>query len=249
MLSAIALWIIFVSAPAIFVVLFFYAAPYGRHFKEGWGPSVSARVGWIVMEAPALLVIGLTIISSGQAVGPVSYLLLGLWEVHYLYRTCLFPFLMKGSEKRFPVILILFAFIFNTLNGYANGSFLSTTTSFDRLGLLGTARLAAGIALFVAGMITHILADSELRNLRKPGETDYKVPRGGLFDYVSSPNYFGEIAEWCGWALATWSLAGLGFALFTIANLAPRAFANRRWYIATFADYPRERKSLIPFVF
>ncbi len=105
------------------------------------------------------------------------------------------------------------------------------------------------MALFAAGFLTHILADHELRNLRKPGEKGYKVPYGGLFDYVSSPNYFGEIAEWCGWALATWSLAGLGFALFTIANLVPRAFANRQWYIATFADYPRERKSVIPFVF
>ena len=42
---------------------------------------------------------------------------------------------------------------------------------------------------------------------------------------------------------------GLGFALFTMANLVPRAFANRQWYIATFADYPRQRKSVIPFVF
>jgi 3-oxo-5-alpha-steroid 4-dehydrogenase 1 len=249
MLNAIALWIVFVSAPAIFVVLFFRAAPYGRHFRDGWGPSVSARIGWIVMEMPALLVIGITVISSGRAASPVSYLLLGLWELHYLYRTCLFPFLMKGSEKRFPMLLILFALIFNTLNGYANGVFLSTTTSFEGLGLPGTARLVAGVALFAAGMITHIRADSELRSLRKPGETGYKVPRGGLFDYVSSPNYLGEIAEWCGWALATWSLAGLGFAVFTFANLAPRAFANRRWYIATFADYPRERKSVIPFVF
>ena len=249
MLSAIALWVIFVSAPLVFILLFFYTAPYGRHFRVGWGPTVSARVGWIVMESPALLVIGITVIMSGRAVSPVSYLLLGLWEIHYLYRTCIFPFLMKGSDKRFPAVLILFAFVFNSLNGYANGTFLSTTTSLDGLGFLGTIRLFTGMALFIAGMATHIQADHELRNLRKPGEASYKVPRGGLFDYVSSPNYLGEIAEWCGWALATWSLAGLGFALFTIANLVPRAFANRQWYIATFDDYPRERKSVIPFVF
>ena len=249
MLSAIALWVILVSAPFVFIILLFYTAPYGRHFREGWGPSVSARIGWIVMESPALLVIGITVIASSRLVSPVSYLLLGLWEVHYLYRTCIFPFLMKGRDKRFPAVLILFAFVFNSLNGYANGIFLSTTTSFDGLGFLGTARLFAGMALFVSGLFTHILADHGLRSLRTPGEIGYKVPRGGLFEYVSSPNYLGEISEWCGWALATWSLAGLCFALFTIANLVPRAFANRQWYIATFADYPRERKSVIPFVF
>ncbi len=249
MLNAIALWVIFVSAPVVFIVLFFYTAPYGRHFRAGWGPSVSARIGWIVMESPALLVIGITVIASGRAPSPVALLLLGLWEVHYLYRSCVFPFLMRGSDRRFPVLLILFAFVFNSLNGYANGIFLATTASLQGLGFLGVARVSAGIALFVAGMLTHILADRELRHLRKPGDVGYKVPRGGLFDYVASPNYFGEIAEWCGFALASWSLAGLGFALFTIANLVPRAFANRQWYIATFADYPRQRKSVIPFVF
>jgi len=66
---------------------------------------------------------------------------------------------------------------------------------------------------------------------------------------VASPNYFGEIVEWTGWALATWSLPGLAFALFTMANLVPRAHANRVWYIDTFPDYPRQRKRVIPFVY
>ena len=85
--------------------------------------------------------------------------------------------------------------------------------------------------------------------LRAPGEIGYKIPHGGLFELVSSPNYFGEITQWCGWALATWSLPGLGFALFTAANLVPRAWSNRAWYIARFPDYPKERKSVIPFIF
>ena len=39
-----------------FVVLMFVPAPYGRHVRAGWGPLVSARVGWIAMETPAVLV-------------------------------------------------------------------------------------------------------------------------------------------------------------------------------------------------
>ncbi len=249
MLMTVALWVIFISAPVVFTLLFFFTAPYGRYFRAGWGPSLTARAGWMVMEAPALLVIGIIVLSSGQPLGPLTLLLLGLWEIHYLYRTCLFPLLMRGSSKRFPLVLVAFAFIFNSLNGYANGMFLAGTGPRDGGGFLSSLRVCVGVALFAAGFLTHLWADRDLRRLRKPGEVGYAIPRGGLWEYVSNPNYFGEITQWCGWALATWSLPGLGFAVFTIANLVPRAWANRRWYIETFTDYPRERKSVIPFVF
>lgn len=249
MLMTIALLVIFVSAPLVFTLLFFFTAPYGRHFRQGWGPSVTARTGWIVMEAPALLVIGIVVGTSGQRVSGLTLLLLGLWELHYVYRTCLFPLLMRGSSKRFPLLLVVFAFIFNSLNGYANGVFLAANGVSTAGDFFSSLRVCVGIALFVAGFLTHVYADRDLRRLRAPGDEGYKIPRGGLWDYVSNPNYFGEITEWCGWALATWSLPGLGFAVFTIANLVPRAWANRRWYRSTFDDYPRERKSVIPFVF
>ena len=87
-----------------------------------------------------------------------------------------------------------------------------------------------------------------VRCLRAPGETGYKNPLGGLYRFVSCPNYPGERLEWFGWALATWSLGGLVFALWTVANLAPRAMANHRWYQEKFEEYPKERRALVPFV-
>jgi 3-oxo-5-alpha-steroid 4-dehydrogenase 1 len=249
MLYFIAIVVIFAAAPCVFTTLFFFTAPYGRHYRKGWGPSVSPRAGWILMELPALLVIGATVLFSGRNVSPMALVLLGLWEIHYLYRACLFPFLMRQNGKRFPIVLILFAAIFNSLNGYANGTFLANASPFPADGLFARVRLCVGIVLFVAGFLIHVSADHNLRNLRAPGEGGYKVPRGGLFEYVSNPNYFGEIIEWTGFALAAWSLPGLGFALFTVANLVPRAYSNRAWYIAKFPDYPKERKRVIPLVF
>lgn len=75
----------------------------------------------------------------------------------------------------------------------------------------------------LVGMVINIHSDHILRNLRKPGDTGYKIPRGGLFEYVSSANYFGELVEWCGFALASWSLQGVVFALFTLCALFTRA--------------------------
>jgi hypothetical protein len=54
--------------------------------------------------------------------------------------------------------------------------------------------------------------------------------------------------EWTGWAIATLSLPGLVFALWTAANLAPRALKHHAWYRKTFPDYPQSRKAIIPFV-
>ncbi len=57
-----------------------------------------------------------------------------------------------------------------------------------------------------------------------------------------------QIIEWTGFAIATWALPGVAFALYTAANVGPRALANHRWYRERFENYPAERKALIPFV-
>ncbi len=113
-------------------------------------------------------------------------------------------------------------------------------------GWLSDPRFLLGVALFGAGYAVNLHSDAVLRGLRRPGESGYKIPQGGFFRWVSSPNYFGEVVEWCGWALATWSAAGLAFALFSFANLAPRAVSNHRWYREQFPDYPAERRAIIP---
>jgi steroid 5-alpha reductase family enzyme len=79
------------------------------------------------------------------------------------------------------------------------------------------------LGLFLAGFIINRGADHVLRNLRKPGVAGYKIPYGGLYRWISCPNYFGEIITWIGWAVVTWSLPGLAFAAWTAANLVPRA--------------------------
>ena len=110
-------------------------------------------------------------------------------------------------------------------------------------------RFASGAAVFGLGFGVNMDSCNRLLRLRREKPGEYSVPHGGLFRWVSCPNYLGEIVEWIGWALLTWSPAGLAFAVWTTANLAPRARAHHHWYRDRFHDYPAKRKALVPGIF
>jgi len=72
-----------------------------------------------------------------------------------------------------------------------------------------------------------------------------------MYNYVTSANYLGEIVEWAGWAMLTWSWAGFVFFVFTFANLVPRANAIYHKYSSEFADEFEKRnlKRVFPFIY
>lgn len=110
-------------------------------------------------------------------------------------------------------------------------------------------RFGIGLVVFMIGMMVNVKSDKNLVKLKETGG-GYKIPRGGMFEFVSCANYFGEIVEWLGWTLMTWSWVGLGFLLYTCSNLVPRARANHEWYLGKFGeDYPKGRKAVIPFLY
>ena len=202
----------------------------------------------------------LTMVSSKIAVSQISneqWILLGLWIIHYFNRAVVSTF-RTPSMKPSPFVIMLMAIFFNVVNGYINGYSMATMTAQD----FKRETFMAGIAIFFLGMFGNIISDNKLMNLRKnqggpvtrsteqgkPGQ--YFIPNGWLFDYVACPNYFCEIVEWTGFAIATnLQIAPCLFVLMTIANLLPRAVSTRRWYSEYFkSKYPASRKALIPFI-
>jgi protein-S-isoprenylcysteine O-methyltransferase Ste14 len=237
-----------VLALITFLLLFFVTAPYGRYVRKGWGPLIPSTVGWIVMEFPSPLVFAWCFVSGVNQRTVVAYSFLLIWLIHYLHRSLIYPFLLRGNRKQMTLIPILLGMIFNVGNAYINGQFLYSLGPEYPTEWLWDPRFIVGVVVFVFGFLINKHSDHILRQLRKPGETGYKIPQGGLYQVVSCPNYLGEILEWSGWALATWTIAGLSFALWTIANLAPRALAHHRWYQKKFSDYPKQRKALVPYL-
>jgi 3-oxo-5-alpha-steroid 4-dehydrogenase 1 len=239
--------VMFALAGVTFVALRFVVAPYGRHVRGGWGPTLPDRVGWAVMESPSLLWFSWVYWHGAHRMAAAPLVLYGLWTLHYGHRTLVYPLRLASRGKRMPVVIVAMAIAFNLLNSSINARFISELADYPG-GWLASPRFLVGAAAFAVGMIANIDADRRLFALRRPGESGYRIPRGGLYELVSSPNDLGEILEWAGWAMASWSTAGLAFLVYTIANLAPRARAHHAWYRRTFPDYPKERRALVPFV-
>jgi hypothetical protein len=234
-----------VLAPVIFCVLFFCSVPYGRHSRSGWGRIIKPRFGWLVMEAPAAA--GMIFwFCMGEFLTTAAFLLLLIWETHYIFRAFIYPFLIKKRVRQMPVSIMLIALLFNLVNTYLNGRWLTHFSGGIAMSWLSDPRFLAGVSLFIIGFVINHQSDFILLGLRKKGDTGYYIPYGGLFRWISCPNYFGEILEWVGWAVAVWSLAGLSFALWTTANLLPRAIIHHKWYRNHFPAYPKGRKAIFP---
>jgi protein-S-isoprenylcysteine O-methyltransferase Ste14 len=237
----------FVVATGIFIALFFVSAPYGRHSRRGWGLQLPNWTGWLLMESVSAIVMLAMFLIGDVPKTLTTIIFLLMWEAHYIHRSYIYPFLLRDGKKKMPITVVITAGVFNLGNGYLNGRYVfHFSEGRYPMSWLLDPRFIVGTMLFIGGFIINRWADNTLRGLRKPGETGYKVPYGGLYEYISCPNYLGEILEWFGWAIATWSLPGLTFAIWTFANLVPRAWSHHKWYHDNFSEYPLNRKALIP---
>ncbi len=239
---------VFAAAAVVFAVLMFISAPYGKQERDGWGPGLPMRLGWCVLELPAFAGMAWCFMQGEQRASAVPLLLFGLWQLHYFHRSFIYPLRLRVKpEARYKIALLVPGMLFNAANGALNGWFLAQLgTHLQRADWLADPRFIGGLILFAVGFGIAKHSDAVLRNLRQPGETGYKIPFGGLYRWVSCPNYLGEMLQWGGFALAAWSPPALAFVAFTAANLVPKAISSHRWYRQQFADYPPERKAVFP---
>lgn len=240
------IWIWTALAIVVFPIALFVTVPYGRHTQKV-GLMVSNKIAWIIMESPALLLFVFFFLTGSSDKTIVHWVIFSLFVVHYFNRTYIWPFKIRSKNKKMPVLILVSAFFFNVVNGFINGYFLGNLGNYTSEWMLSIPFII-GSTLFVIGFMLNVRSDNRLIRLRKVGEKEYKIPTGGLFDYISCPNIFGEIIEWSGWAILTWSLPTLSFLIWSVANLLPRALDHHKWYNANFENYPKERKAIFPFL-
>ena len=157
--------------------------------------------------------------------------------------------------------VMLSGILFNILNAIMQGYWIffeSFNRNYQVCGLsyadvawLWSPQFIIGTIIFFTGWCINIHSDYVIRHLRKPGDTNHYLPKKGLYKYVTSANYLGEITEWLGFAILTWSLAGLLFFWFSCCNLVPRSNAIYKKYEEEFPDeFDRKKlKRIIPFIY
>jgi 3-oxo-5-alpha-steroid 4-dehydrogenase 1 len=233
------------------VLLFGVRTPYGRYSPSAaqFGPTVPGVVDW-VMHATALVAVNVAL--SRRDIGPLSpgqAVLLALFAMHYVNRSFVFGFSVK-SPKPIPLFVMLMGSSFCLVNScvLVNGRHSANPDPAARrlciareMTALRTVsvqepRFALGLALFLLGFFGNVYHDRLLISLRaRPGE-GYKIPRGGLFEYVSGANFFCEICEWTGFALASGCTSAWAFVFCSACNIGPRALHHHAHYRSTFPN-------------
>jgi 3-oxo-5-alpha-steroid 4-dehydrogenase 1 len=229
------------------IYLFQKAAPYGRFSNNSWGPMISNKLGWFVMEFTVLLAFACWIPFKHFNWHTPATVMIILFFIHYVHRSLIYPLMIRTKGKKMPAVIMLSAVLFNIVNGSLLSIWFVHYAHYPDSWYYSPFFIT-GILLFIIGMLINLRADYYLINLRQKGETGYQIPQWGLFRWISSPNLFGEIIEWGGFAILTWSMPAMAFFIWTCANLVPRALANHRWYKEKFPEYPPGRKYLLPFI-
>lgn len=245
-------WIMLGLAVVVFVALQRVSAGYGMMYSSKWGPSVGNRAGWVLMESPVFFAMLLFWLLSPRRSDTAPMVMAVYFLFHYFQRSFVFPFRIKG-KSRMPLAIVAMGILFNLINAYMIGGWLFYVApeGMYKVSWLWSPLFIIGSAVFFTGMAINWHSDHIIRNLRKPGDTRHYIPRGGFYRYVTSANYFGEFLEWCGYAILTWSLGGVAFAVWTFANLAPRARKLHERYEQEFGDeYSKlDRRYILPYLY
>lgn len=256
------LWVMIGIAVVVFVSLYFVDAGYGMLRSPKWGKSINNKVAWFLMEFPIFLAMIVIWLLSPHRFDIVPMVFLLIFETHYFQRAIVFPWLMKGKKSTMPLGIMFSGITFNILNAMMQGYWIffeSFKVDYHAFGLsyadtawLWSPQFIIGLIIFLFGFYTNLRSDYIIRHLRKSDEdTKHYLPEGFMFEYVTSANYFGELMEWLGFAILTWSFSGLVFFIWTFANLVPRANALYKRYKVEFGDIIERKKlkRVFPFIY
>ena len=237
-------------------------------FKEGsvlYFKDLGPQIGWSTVflceYAGPLLCYMITYLRPALFYGsnaamkpyhPVVNYAAACWSFHYAKRILETLFVHRFSHQTMPMMNLFknctYYWGFALYVGYYINHPLYTPP------LFGDLQIYAGLLGFLFSELGNFSIHIALRNLRPPGTTERKIPMPTsnpltlLFNLVSCPNYTYEISAWVAFSLMTQALPALLFTLAGGGQMVIWALGKHRNYRKEFSNYPRGRKSIIPFL-
>jgi hypothetical protein len=234
-------------------VQFSKPAPYGKHANDGinWGPMVNQRLAHTLSDAPpGVILFTLVFFLYGIQRGYVNITFYVLWMCHCVHRGIIHPWIMNYGNNKTPIGIPIAGLFPNLLFSYLNADWIGSASY--KSDYYTDPRFIIGILLFLIGFCINRAVDFTLRNIRSRGDylgERYFISEGCLFKRISCPNFLGEMLEWFGWAVGTWSPAGVVWFMFRCGTFIPQSKQYHDWYKGRFPDYIKNRKALIPFIY
>ena len=180
------LYIMFIVGLVVFVSLYFVDAGYGKMRTEKWGPSMSNKAGWFLMEVPVFLVVLYLYFKSFPLYGGITknvpyWIFFLIFEFHYFQRSFIFPFLLKG-KGRMPFAIMILSVVWNLINGYIQGFWLFHLApqyypEMYTSAWVTTPQFIIGTIIFIVGWCINMHSDYVIRHLRQPGDTKHYLPK------------------------------------------------------------------------
>src|SRR5688572_29867647 len=199
---------------AAFTVLgsLFVQSPYGRFASDKMGINLNPKLGWWLMEIPATVVFLWFYVQGPRATEAMPLVLALIWMIHYGNRGWFFPLSIRvvpDKKSSFSVTVMTMGMFVTAIHGYLNATWFSRLGTHLTNDWFTDPCFLLGVAVYYTGFFLIVQSESIVRNLRDPaklaaGETGYKIPYGGAYRWVSSPQYLGELTAWAGFAIMTW---------------------------------------------
>lgn len=123
--------------------------------------------------------------------------MLALYVLHYINRAVVQP-LRSPTRSPLHAVVVVCAVFFNAMNGFLLGTWLRGEGQVVDAPFAGAYTL--GLAVFAAGLAGNIWHDNVLMQLRRApsgphiqtSTSHYRIPYGGLYTWISYPNYLCE---------------------------------------------------------
>lgn len=191
--------------------------------------------------------------SSLPSLSTPALLAIVMWCFHFARRTAESAWVHRYSKPQIPLGDVLIEYLYYW--GFAVWIAVSLTPEGGQQQHALGALAVLGAVLFAVAEWGNARAHHMLRDLRPEGSSLRVIPRGFLFERVSSPHYLFEISSWIGFALVTQTWAAYAFLVVGAGILGAWAHARHVAYRKDFdgldgrEPYPASRRALIPGLF